>query len=59
MLFEDVGWVALPGMTDADDMVDIAQREFEEFVGENAPSIGEAEQTMIREDSPQAHGPRM
>jgi len=39
-------------MTDANDMVHIAQRELEKFVSEDAGSIGEAEQRMIREHCP-------
>ena len=46
-------------MADADDMVHIAQSKLQQLVGENAPSIREAKQTMIREHSPQPHGSRM
>jgi hypothetical protein len=45
-------WRCLPCMTDANDMVHIAQRELEKFVSEDAGSIGEAEQRMIREHCP-------
>lgn len=40
-------------------MVDITKGEFEELVGENAGSIGKAEQGMVREDGPDAHGASM
>lgn len=46
-------------MTDTDDVVDVAEGEFEEFVSKDAPSIREAKQAMVRKDGPQAHGPRM
>lgn len=42
-------------MTDADDMVDVTQGEFQKFVCEYAPSICKAKQAVIREDSSQAH----
>jgi hypothetical protein len=46
-------------MADANDMVDIAQSKLQELVGEDAPCIREAKQTMVREDCPEAHRPRM
>lgn len=49
----------IPGMTDAYDMVHIAQSELQEFVRENSPSISEAKQTVISKDSPQPHGSSM
>lgn len=46
-------------MTDADDMIYVAQSEFKQLVGKNTGSICEAKQTMICEDSSQAHGTGM
>lgn len=46
-------------MTDADNMVDIAQSELEKLVGEYAARICEAKETMVGEDCPQAHSPSM
>lgn len=46
-------------MTDADDMVDIAESKLEQLVGQDAGSIGEAKQTVISEDSAQTHGTGM
>jgi hypothetical protein len=48
-----------PGMADADDMVDVAESKLEKLVCKDAPRVGEAKQAVIREDGPQAHGPRM
>jgi hypothetical protein len=53
------GGQTVPGVADADDVVDITERELEELVGENAPRVGEAKQAVVGEDGPQAHGPRM
>jgi hypothetical protein len=39
-------------MADTDDMVNIAECELQELVGKYTASIREAEQTMVREDSP-------
>jgi hypothetical protein len=39
-------------MADAYHMVNIAQGKLQELVGEYAPRIGEAKQTMIREHRP-------
>jgi hypothetical protein len=36
-------------------MVDITKRKLEELVGQYAPRVREAEQAVIREDSPQTH----
>jgi hypothetical protein len=44
-------------MTDTNGMVDIAQSKLEELVGEDTACVCEAKQTMVREDSPQAHSP--
>ena len=46
-------------MTDADDMINVAQCKLEQLVGQNAPSICKAKQTVVRKDCPQAHCPRM
>lgn len=46
-------------MADTDDMVNVAQGKLEQLVGQDAPSIGEAEETVVCKDSPQAHGARM
>jgi hypothetical protein len=48
-----------PGMADADGMVDIAQCELEKLVCEDAACVREAEQTVVRKDGPQTHGPGM
>lgn len=39
-----------PGMTDANDVVDVAQSEFQELVCEYAPGICEAKEAVICED---------
>lgn len=46
-------------MTDADDMVHVAQGELQQLVRQDTGSICEAEQTVIRKDGPQAHCPCM
>ena len=46
-------------MADADDMINVAQRELEQLVGQNARGIGKAKQTVIGKHSPQAHCARM
>ena len=46
-------------MADSDDVVDIAQREFEELVGQDTGRVCEPKQRMIRENCPQTHGPRV
>lgn len=46
-------------MADTNDMVHIAQGEFEQLIGQNGPGIGEPEQRMVSEDSPKSHCPRM
>lgn len=48
-----------PSVTDAYDMVDIAQCEFEELVGKDTPSIRKTKQAMVCEDSSQSHSPCM
>lgn len=40
-------------------MVNIAQGEFEQFIGQDRPSIGEPEQGMVCENCPKSHCPRM
>lgn len=40
-------------------MVDVAQGELQELVGEDAAGVCEAEQTVVGEDGPQAHSSRM
>lgn len=46
-------------MADADDMPNVAQAELEKLVGHDTGSIAEAKQTVVCEDSVQAHRPRM
>jgi hypothetical protein len=46
-------------MAHTDDMVNVAECELQELVGEYAASICKAEQTVICKDGPQAHGPGM
>jgi hypothetical protein len=46
-------------MADADRMVNITQGEFKQFISENRCRIGEPEERMIREDSPQSHSTGM
>lgn len=46
-------------MTDAYNMVHIAQSELEQLICEDTSSICEAKQRMIRKHSPQSHRPRM
>jgi hypothetical protein len=46
-------------VTDADDMVYITESKFQELVRKDAACVREAEQTVIRKDSPQSHGPGM
>jgi hypothetical protein len=50
---------SVPSMADTDNMINIAQSELQKLIGEYATSIRESKETMIRKDSPQAHGPRM
>ena len=38
-------------------MIDITQRELEQLIRENTRRIGKSKQTMVRKDSPEAHGP--
>lgn len=46
-------------MADTDDMVNVAQGELEQLVGQDAPSICEAKEAMICKNGPQTHGARM
>lgn len=46
-------------MADTDDMIYVAQSELEKLVCQNTSCVCEAEQTMVRKDSPQAHSPCM
>lgn len=46
-------------MADADDVTDITQAELQQLVRHNACRITETEQTVICEDSLQAHSPGM
>jgi len=46
-------------MADADDMVNITQRKLQKFVCQDTSSISKAEQGVIRENSSQAHCPRV
>jgi hypothetical protein len=49
----------LPCVADANDMVNIAETEFEQLVGHDACGITEAKQAVVREDSMQTHRPGM
>lgn len=49
----------VPSMTDADDMVDVAEYEFEQLVCQDTGCICKAEQTVIRKDGAQTHCPSM
>jgi len=46
-------------MTDANDMVHITQGKLEKLVRKYAPRICKPKETVIREDRPQPHSPRM
>jgi hypothetical protein len=46
-------------MTDADDMIHIAQSELQQFVRQDARSICKSKQRMIRKHRPQIHRPGM
>jgi len=46
-------------MADTNDMVNVTQREFQQFICQNTGSICEAKQGMIRENCPYSHGPGM
>lgn len=46
-------------MRHADDMVDIAESELQKLIREYAACVCEAEETVICEDGPQPHSPRM
>lgn len=45
----------VPSMADTDDMINVAQSELEQLVGENTPSICKAKQTVICKDGSQSH----
>lgn len=44
-------------MTDADNMIHVAQSKFQKFIRQYRTCVGEPKQRMIGEDSPQAHRP--
>lgn len=44
-----------PSMRDADDVIDVAQRELEQLVCHDASSVTEAKKRMIGKDRPQTH----
>lgn len=39
------------------DMIDVAQREFKELVGEDASRVGKPEKRVVGKDGAQPHGP--
>ena len=43
---------ALPGMADANDMINVAEREFEELVGEDTAGVCKSKQGVIGKHSP-------
>ena len=49
----------VPSMADAYDMVHIAQSKFQQLVGQDTASIGEAKQAVVCEYSSQSHCSRM
>lgn len=49
----------VPGVRDADDVVDVAEGEFEQFVRHDAGCVAEAEQRVVGEDGAQAHRARV
>lgn len=51
--------VLFAGVADADDMVDVAEGELEQLVGEDAGGVGKAKERVVGEDGAQAHGARM
>lgn len=46
-------------MADTDDMVDVAQRELQKLVRQDAGSVCKPEKRVVREDGAQAHCPSM
>ena len=46
-------------MRDADDVIDVAEREFHQFVQVNAARVGEAEQRVVGVDGLAAHRARV
>lgn len=56
------GWVGggdIPGVTDADDMVDVAESELQQLIRKNTRRIRKSKKRMIRKHRPQPHSPRM
>ena len=51
--------LTIPGVADADNMIHITQRKFQELVRQDTRGICEAKQRMIGKDSSQTHGPCM
>lgn len=47
--------VFFASVADTNDMVDIAQDEFEELIRQDARCISKSKQAMVGEDGPQAH----
>jgi hypothetical protein len=46
-------------MAHADGVINVTQSKFEQFVGKNRRRIGESEERVVREDSPQSHSTGM
>lgn len=46
-------------MADTDNMIHIAQHKFQELVGQDARSVGEPKQRVVRKDGSQAHSTGM
>lgn len=46
-------------MTDANNMVHITQRKFQQLIREDTRRVGKPEKTMIRKAGSQPHGPRV
>ena len=44
--------MGLPSMTDSNHMVNVTESELEQLVGQDAASVGEAKEGMIREHRP-------
>lgn len=42
-------------MTDADNMIDVAESKFQQLVGQYTSCIGKAKKTVIGKDGPQSH----
>lgn len=49
----------VPGVRDADDVVDVAEGELEQFVRHDAGCVAEAEKRVVGEDGAQAHRARV